>query len=101
MKLDVPYIVGSHEGFVVFNADGIYLTTYVTLLLNFELTRRGYYPSCCGFVSQSEVRPTIFSSAEWQLKIFFFKSDILRDFQSLFSVLTITINFRTTSSPVF
>lgn len=52
-------ILGAYEEFVVFNADGIYLATYVTLLLNFELSRRGYYPSCHGFVSLSEVRSKI------------------------------------------
>ena len=51
------HATGVHEGFVVFNADGIYLATYVSLLLNFELTRRGYYPSCSGFVSIGEVSP--------------------------------------------
>jgi hypothetical protein len=40
---------------VIFNADGIYLATYVTLLLNFELAKREYYPSRTGFVAQSEV----------------------------------------------
>lgn len=40
---------------VVFNADGIYLATYVTLMLNFELAKRDYYPSRSSFVTQSEV----------------------------------------------
>ena len=47
---------------VVFNADGIYLATYVTLLLNFELGKREYYPSRSGFVTQSEVFLTSYTN---------------------------------------
>jgi hypothetical protein len=48
---------------VIFNADGIYLATYVTLLLNFELAKREYYPSRTGFVAQSEVFRTVYNFA--------------------------------------
>lgn len=52
----VPYwFTVAGQDHVVFNADGIYLATYVTLLLNFELGKREYYPSRSGFVAQSEV----------------------------------------------
>ena len=43
------------QAHVVFNADGIYLATYVTLMLNFELAKRDYYPARSSFVTQSEV----------------------------------------------
>lgn len=45
----------SRQAQVVYNADGLYLTVYVALLLNLELAKRGYYPECTGFVAQSEV----------------------------------------------
>lgn len=51
----------SRQAQVVYNADGLYLTVYVALLLNLELAKRGYYPECTGFVAQSEVSSTEFS----------------------------------------
>ncbi|XP_046456568.1 brefeldin A-inhibited guanine nucleotide-exchange protein 3-like isoform X3 [Daphnia pulex] len=48
------YCEDAGQDHVIFNADGIYLATYVTLLLNFELAKREYYPSRTGFVAQSE-----------------------------------------------
>lgn len=48
------YCESAGQEHVIFNADGIYLATYVTLLLNFELAKRDYYPSRTGFVAQSE-----------------------------------------------
>lgn len=63
-------VVESHQAQVVFNADGLYLTIYVALLLNLELAKRSYYPERTGFVAQSEVDTRSWSS-KWFVVIFF------------------------------
>ena len=58
---------------MVYNADGLYLTTYVALLLNLELAKGGYYPERTGFVTQSEVSRWC-SSFKWKISSFLFST---------------------------
>jgi len=63
----------SRQTHVIFNADGIYLATYATLLLNFELAKRNYYPSRMGFLPQSEVSFSVvnFSFVSFNLNLIY------------------------------
>jgi len=51
---------GPCQSRATFNADGIYLAVYAALLLNFELSKRGFYASATGVITQTEVRRLYF-----------------------------------------